>query len=469
MDRETRRKIILLFVLALALRLGMAFAVGPFTEPDSLTYDNLARNMVGGSGYTDTRPYKILDASMSVPPVYPSFLAAVYSVFGFHYGPVIAVQQVLGALLVVLAYFIGARLFGARVGFWSALVLAVHPWLILLGSSLMTEALFTFLFAGSMFFLVTGLSGGKTRYVVLAGFILGLAILCRASFQLYVLLVPAVFGLTLKTIRSVVKHSLAFLIPALLLVSVWGFRNHRTHGFFGLTAVGGVNFLAGLNPPASSYDDRDPVEKALREACDNPAPQSIASVLPSAGLGRMVFKSGTVICSNLAVKALLDQGLTLPEIDRKFMTVALKQIRRAPPRYLKRCISQGISVWSGYQTEWLGGVFDKKFSENVRDHEYFVAAAKIVSRPLLGAVVLILTALGVWAVFKKGPKLGWVPISTFVYLTAVCAAFNLGYVRYRMPLEPYIVMVCLYGLSFFGKRFSALRGDQAPLLSRNPR
>ena len=77
MDRETRRKIILLFVLALALRLGMAIAVGPFTEPDSLTYDNLARNMVGGSGYADTRPYKILDASMSVPPVYPSFLAAV--------------------------------------------------------------------------------------------------------------------------------------------------------------------------------------------------------------------------------------------------------------------------------------------------------------------------------------------------------------------------------------------------------
>jgi len=451
MDRETRRKIVLLFVLALALRLGMALAVGPFIEPDSLTYENLARNMVGGLGYVDTRDYKILDASMSVPPVYPSFLAAIYSIFGFHFGPVIAVQQVLGALLVVLAYLIGARLFGPRVGFWSALVLAVHPWLIVFGNSLMTEALFTFLFAGSMFFLVTGLSGGKIRHIVLAGFILGLAVLCRASFQLYILLVPAVLGLTLKNLRSVVKHSLAFLLPALLLLSAWGLWNHRAHGFFGLTAVGGINFIAGLNPPASSYDDRDPVEKALRDACRDPTRPSIASVLPPTGPGRMVFRSGTVFCTNLAVKALLEQGLTLPEIDREFMAVALRQIRKAPARYFKRCVWQGIALWSGYQAEWLGGAFDKKFSENVRDREYFVAAARIVSRPLLGVVVLILTALGVWAVFKKGPKSGWVPVSIFVYITAVCAALNLGYVRYRMPLEPYIIMVCLYGVSFIRK------------------
>jgi len=50
-----------------------------------------------------------------------------------------------------------------------------------------------------------------------------------------------------------------------------------------------------------------------------------------------------------------------------------------------------------------------------------------------------------------------------------CAALNLGCVRYRMPLEPYIVRVCLYGLSFFGKRFSSLRGDQAAPVLQNPR
>jgi len=455
MDRQARQRLLVLFVLALALRLGLVAAAGAFTEPDSLTYDNLARNLVKGQGYTDTRPFKILDGSMTVPPVYPAFLAAVYAVFGLHYGPVIVIQQVLGALLVVLAYLMAARLFGPRIGYWTGLILALHPWLIIYGNTLMTEALFTFLFAASMFCLVKGLSGGSVLCFALAGSVMGLAILCRASFQFYFLLIPVVLLLTLKNFRRVVRHSLAFLIPVLLLLSAWSLRNRLTHGFFGLTSVGGINFLAGLNPPPSSYDALDPFEKVLREACANPTPQTIASVIPPTEQARMIYRSGTVYCTNQAAKTLLDQGYSVPEVDGRFMRIALKQIRKAPFRYLKRGAGQGIALWSGYQTEWLGGSFDKTLSENVRDRDSIAAAAKVVFRLLLGGVVFILTVIGVWAMLKNRFKMGWVPVSTFAYLTAVCAAFNLGYVRYRMPLEPYIVMTCLYGLSFIGKRLSS--------------
>lgn len=459
MDRPTRRRILILFLLALALRLGLAAAAGPFTEPDSLTYDNLARNLVTGQGYTDTRAFKILDGSMAVPPVYPGFLAAVYAVFGFHYRPVIVIQQVLGAFLVVMAYLLAAKLFGARIGYWTGLILALHPWLIVYGNTLMTEALFTFLFAASMFFLVKGLSGGQNLHFALAGLVMGLAILCRASFQLYFLLIPMVLLLTLRNFGRVVRHSLAYLVPVLLLLSAWGLRNHRAHGFFGLTSVGGVNFLAGLNPPPSSYDLQDPFEKALREACGNPTPQTIASVIPPAEQARMISMSGTVYCTNQAAKALLDQGHSLPEVDKQFMRIALKQVRKAPLRYLKRAVTQGIALWTGYQTEWAGGPFDKTLSENVRNRDYIAAAAKVIFRLVLGGVVFILTVIGVWAIFRKGFRMGWVPVSTFAYLTAICAALNLGYIRYRMPIEPFIVMTCLYGLSFIGKRFSSLRGD----------
>jgi len=332
MDRLSRRKVLLLVVLALALRLGLIVAAGPFTEPDSLTYDNLARNLAGGQGYSDTRPFKILDGSMSVPPVYPGFLAAVYAVFGFRYGPVIVIQQVLGALLAALACLIATRLFGGRIGFWTGLIVALHPWLIVYGSTLMTEALFTFLFAASMYFLVKGLFSGRVLDFALAGLVMGLAILCRASFQYYVLLIPVVLLVALKDFKRAAWHSLAYLVPVLFLLGGWCLRNQRTHGFFGLTSVGGINFIAGLNPPPSSYDLRDPFEKALLEACNSPATRTIASVIPPSGQGRMVFKSGTVYCTNEAAKTLLDQGYSLAEVDREFTRIALKQVRKAPVR-----------------------------------------------------------------------------------------------------------------------------------------
>jgi hypothetical protein len=323
-----------------------------------------------------------------------------------------------------------------------------------------TEALFTFLFAASMYFLVKGLFSGRVLDFALAGLVMGLAILCRASFQYYVLLIPVVLLVALKDFKRAAWHSLAYLVPVLFLLGGWCLRNQRTHGFFGLTSVGGINFIAGLNPPPSSYDLRDPFEKALLEACNSPATRTIASVIPPSGQGRMVFKSGTVYCTNEAAKTLLDQGYSLAEVDREFTRIALKQVRKAPVRYLKRAGAQGIALWSGYQTDWLGGSFEKTLQENVRDRDHVAAAVKVIFRLVLGASVFIMTAVGIGAMIKNGFRMGWVPVSTFTYLTAVCAALNLGYIRYRIPLEPYIVMTCLYGLSFLCNRFPVLRGGR---------
>jgi 4-amino-4-deoxy-L-arabinose transferase-like glycosyltransferase len=451
------RRGIFLFALALVLRLAFALAAGPFSEPDSPTYDSLARNLAQGRGYLDTRAFKILDGSMSVPPVYPCFLAAVYRVFGYDYRPVIVIQQVLGALVVVMGGLLAARLFGARVGVWSGLVLSVHPWLIFYGSTLMTEALFTCLLMAALLSLAIGLSDGRSVPFAVAGLFLGLAILCRASFQLYPPVVLLLILAASKDVRRAVGHSVWFLLPILLLLSAWSTRNLLTHGFFGLTSVGGANLLAGLDPEAASYDARDPVEAVLREACGSTTLPSIASVVPPSEHARMIYRSGTVFCTNQAARVLLARGRPLPAVDREFRRIALRQIGRSPVRYLRRVAWHALSLWAGYQTEWLGPSFDKTLSQSLREGDDTAVAAKVLFRPIAGAVVLVLTLAGVWAIAGSGRRAGWLPVSTFAYLTALCAALNLGFVRYRMPLEPYVVMTGVYGLSVVADRFSRRR------------
>jgi 4-amino-4-deoxy-L-arabinose transferase-like glycosyltransferase len=458
-----RRQGILLFTLALALRLAVVVAAGPFTEPDSLTYDSLARNLVQGRGYLDTRAFKILDGSMSVPPVYPGFLAAVYGIFGCDYGPVIVIQQVLGALVVVMGALLAGRLFGVRIGLWSGVVLSVHPLLIVYGSTLMTEAVFTFLLMAAMLSLAIGLSGGGSRYSAVAGLFMGLAILCRASFQLYPPIVLLLIVATAKDVRRAVRHSVCFLVPVLLLLSAWSTKNYLTKGFFGLTSVGGANLLAGLDPPPASYDARDPVEAVLRDACGSATLPSIASLVPPSEHARMIYRSGTVFCTNQAAKVLLARGYPLFSVDREFRRIALRQIGRSPGRYLRRVAWHALTLWAGYQTEWLGPSFDKTLSQSLREGDYGVAATKMLFRPIAGGVVLVLTLVGVGLIVRSGRRLGWLPVSTFAYLTVLCAALNLGFVRYRMPLEPYIVMTCLYGLSVVAERISQRRLDGATL------
>ena len=102
-----------LFAVALLLRLAhvLAMRASPyFTNPviDAATYDDAARAIAAGHGHPDVIFWQ--------PPGYSYFLAMIYSVLGSGYlGPRIA-QALLGALSACLTAWIGARVFGRRVG-----------------------------------------------------------------------------------------------------------------------------------------------------------------------------------------------------------------------------------------------------------------------------------------------------------------------------------------------------------------
>src|SRR5688500_17126513 len=182
---------------------------------DQLSYDALARRLVAGEGFSfgqswwpATRPG---EPTAHWSYLYSGYLAAVYALFGPD--PLVArlIQASLAGLAHPwLAWRIGARIFGARVGLAAAGLTALYPYFVYYAAALMTET-FYILAILAVVDLATGKIGAPTRprigrshrlspiawawpFVAL-GLAVGMAVLLR---QTFVLVVPVLFAWLLK-------------------------------------------------------------------------------------------------------------------------------------------------------------------------------------------------------------------------------------------------------------------------------
>jgi len=167
----------LAFVLlvALILRLGLASLprVIRWDEPDYLW---LGRSFWLGHGYTITGV-----PELHYTPLYPLLVGPVYILTG---NPELASAfwyVLLGGMLVLPIYFIGRRLYGARVALVGALLVALFPGLssAILYWGTMTEPLFIFLVYCAAWLALIALDEGRWWAFVGAGGLFSLAYLAR--------------------------------------------------------------------------------------------------------------------------------------------------------------------------------------------------------------------------------------------------------------------------------------------------
>ena len=104
-SRFDRTALLLIFILALCLRLVFVLQIHYEPFSDMAHYDEIARNLLEGKGFSS-------DGRITAyrPPGYPFFVASVYSIFGSSPVAVRVVQAILGAFTCCLAYFL-ARFF----------------------------------------------------------------------------------------------------------------------------------------------------------------------------------------------------------------------------------------------------------------------------------------------------------------------------------------------------------------------
>lgn len=169
-------------------------------------------------------------------PLYPLFLAVCYFVFGVKVAPAIFLQILLSCFTVYLIYLLAEKLFDKEIALFSALLLAVDFASISFTQYLLTETLFTFFVVASVLTGVYVLKEG--RFSFLFGVLLACASLTRPI--TYYIVFPVAVGFFIFRPKSL----LVLLIPYVVLVGSWQFRNYLVSGNPAFSTIQGTNLYA---------------------------------------------------------------------------------------------------------------------------------------------------------------------------------------------------------------------------------
>ncbi len=261
-------KLALAAILAIALTIRVVAAVDANSAApvsDALDFDRHAVSIANGDGYPEALP--LLGGpgpSAFRPPLYPLVLGGVYTVSGtgdeserWLYGRL--AQALIGTVVVALIGLIALRVWGRRPALIAAAVAAVYPPLILAGTSLLTEPLFTALLLGGVLALLQyRLGEPRARWLVLAGICAGLATLTRGN-GLAVVVALALGAWFLRprfALRSLAAPAMVVATAALVVVP-WTIRNAVVLDAFVPVTTQTGSALAGMyNDVAEEHDWR---------------------------------------------------------------------------------------------------------------------------------------------------------------------------------------------------------------------
>ena len=141
------------------------------------------------------------------------------------------IQAILGTLTILLTFSFFRLFTTPTIALGAALLTAISPHLVVMTTYLLTETLFTFLLMSCMVFFGYALRKEHTVLAVIAGGLLGLSALTRATTEyLPLFMLPFFFWLTTR--RVFMQVVLPAALTALAIIAAWKLRNLIAIGAF---------------------------------------------------------------------------------------------------------------------------------------------------------------------------------------------------------------------------------------------
>jgi len=212
---------------------------------DSSGYDLIARNLVSGSSMSEKFFWQ--------PPLYPLFLSLIYLLSNSSILAAKLVQLIVGCFTAMLAYRLGARLFGAGAGLAAGIITAVYMPLVFLEGELLAAGWAAFWSVSLVLLFLKVTDKPTAPSCIVLGSCGALSITTRPEFLPFFAagcLWLAVRALREKTFFSSFAPKFAmvfagFLLPAIP-IAMAGYR--ATGRVTILPVAGGINFYIGNNP-----------------------------------------------------------------------------------------------------------------------------------------------------------------------------------------------------------------------------
>jgi 4-amino-4-deoxy-L-arabinose transferase-like glycosyltransferase len=218
-------------------------------------------NLAEGRGFT------FLDRPTVIrPPIYPAFLAAIYGAGGHDLRTVRLGQGVVDLATVGLVFLIGRRFFGDATAWLAALAAMCSPGLIFSSTQFLSETVYTALFTGAVFLLLSSQGTLDSRQAAAAGVLFGLGALTRAVGL--PLLAVVLFGGMVRRGGHLKVAALTVLCSAAV-IAPWTARNAFQLGMF----VPVSNSRGGMTLWSGSYEpwglewrgwEQPPLDRVLR-------------------------------------------------------------------------------------------------------------------------------------------------------------------------------------------------------------
>jgi 4-amino-4-deoxy-L-arabinose transferase-like glycosyltransferase len=179
------RVLLLILATALVLRGLCGILFNGEIDTEGTEYARIAENILLGRGYVGMATEGV---QLVFPPLFPLLIAGVSMLIGDPETAGRTLNVIFGALLVLPVYGIAGRLFNENVGLGAAALVAVHPYLVNLSTTVYCEPTYLTLLLAAVFAAMAASDRSDGRMLAAAGFFYGLAYLVRPEAAIFMLI-----------------------------------------------------------------------------------------------------------------------------------------------------------------------------------------------------------------------------------------------------------------------------------------
>lgn len=411
---KQRRVLLYIFLVAFLLRVIFIFSFHNYDDMERMKkvgeeMIEVATNIVKGNGFSakfifdkDTKPTAIM------APIYPYSLSLLLRYFGMNgYLIIQLIQAIVSSLICVILYLTGLRVFNnERVALIASFLSIFYLPLIYYCTVIWSGIFFVFLVTLYIYNLLKSESEPGWYRIILSGLILGIALITDPVMVSFIPLSSIWVLLNLKTdFKTSLKRVILMVGLSLLIVLPWTIRNYMVFDrFVFIKSHLGFNFWLGNNPYATGTE-----KLTNKDSTDYKLPDEEYDYL---------------------------MNLNESERDRLFLSKALTFIKENPEKVIRLFLKKFKSFWWIIENKKAGFTDDNK-----------VKAMKITY-----GIPFLLALLGMLLSYNriKYCSLIWLFLLSlsFIYSLTIVAVY-----RYRLPVEPYLLLFAAVTISKIADRF----------------